>query len=331
MGRVRVCRTSIVSILVVAPIAIVSIALALAPVALPLGSSPARADGDPASDVLLGENVFYPYTPPVSPSLRKALDAEAAAAGRAHFPIKIALIHSPLDLGAVPNLFDKPQQYANFLDQEISFQGRRPLLVVMPDGYGVQGLNAASAAVAGSLAKPGGVASDDLARAGVRAVGALAAAGGYEVGAGQKSSPAGSGPGATTIVLIALVSAAIAAATIPLARRRREVSLRRHRVPSRRDGGHGTSRSLRRLRHRAPASRGASRGLDTFVFGSSGGVVQPRIVAGLVLILGGVLWAIARGLQSYGLNPVELVYDFDQPPLLLSLVGGWLLYRSRGR
>jgi hypothetical protein len=44
--------------------------------------APARAlgDGDPASDVLLGENVFYPYTPPVSSALQKTLNAETAAA-----------------------------------------------------------------------------------------------------------------------------------------------------------------------------------------------------------------------------------------------------------
>jgi hypothetical protein len=42
-------------------------------------------------------------------------------------------------------------------------------------------------------------------------------------------------------------------------------------------------------------------------------------------------WAIARGLQFYGLAPASLGYDVDQPPLLLVLVGAWLWYRSRRR
>jgi hypothetical protein len=59
--------------------------------------------------------------------------------------------------------------------------------------------------------------------------------------------------------------------------------------------------------------------------------VQPRLAAGLVLIAAGIFWAVARGLHFYGLSPAELAYDLDQPPLLLMLVGGWLLYRSRAR
>jgi hypothetical protein len=39
------------------------------------------------------------------------------------------------------------------------------------------------------------------------------------------------------------------------------------------------------------------------------------------LIAGGVVWAVARGLQFYGLAPASLAYGVDQPPLLLVLVG----------
>lgn len=59
--------------------------------------------------------------------------------------------------------------------------------------------------------------------------------------------------------------------------------------------------------------------------------VQPRLAAGLVLIAAGIFWAVARGLHFYGVSPADLAYDLDQPPLLLVLVGGWLLYRSRSR
>lgn len=64
----------------------------------------------------------------------------------------------------------------------------------------------------------------------------------------------------------------------------------------------------------------------TVANGLHGRVIQPRIVAGLVLIVAGLLWAALRGLEFYGAN---LAYDLDQPPLLLLLVGAWLLYRSR--
>lgn len=54
-------------------------------------------------------------------------------------------------------------------------------------------------------------------------------------------------------------------------------------------------------------------------------------MVGLVLIFGGVVWALARGLEFYGLSPLAVGYDLDQPPLLLVLVGCWLWYRSRRR
>ena len=42
----------------------------------------ARADGDPASDILLGTNVFYPFDPPVSAAVQRTLNATTAAAQR---------------------------------------------------------------------------------------------------------------------------------------------------------------------------------------------------------------------------------------------------------
>ncbi len=109
----------------------------------------AAADGDPASDTLLIENVFYPYTPPTSTALQRMLNGVTVAAARQRTPIRVAVIASPVDLGTIAVLFGKPQEYADFLDQEISFNGKQPLLVVMSDGYGTQGLTpAASAAVA---------------------------------------------------------------------------------------------------------------------------------------------------------------------------------------
>jgi hypothetical protein len=193
-----------------------------------LAGAAALADGDPASDVLLGQNVFYPYSPPVSGSVQKTLDAETAAAVRAGFPIKVALIASPVDLGVIPDLFGKPQQYADFLDQEISFRTRQPLLVVMSTGFGIQGVSGPAKAAVASLQKPAGGQSDDLARAAIAAVAKLSAAAGRPVRvAGGGGSPHGSSGGgsARTILLIALIVGAVAAAGGLLVLRRRSATM----------------------------------------------------------------------------------------------------------
>ena len=173
----------------------------------------ARADGDPASDVLIGESVFYPYSPAVSAVLQSRLNAEAAAAAHAHFPIKIALIGSPPDLGAIPVLFDKPQQYAKFLEQEISFLGHTPqLLVVMPDGYGVQGLNPAATAAVASLPRLAGHQTDDLASAAITAVRVLAAADKHPIKPSDPSSTGGNGDHSATLLVIVMALAAVGVA-----------------------------------------------------------------------------------------------------------------------
>jgi hypothetical protein len=193
-------------------------------------AAPARADGDPASDVLLGENVFYPYQPAVSQSIQKTLDAETSAAARAHFPIKVALIASPVDLGVIPDLFGKPQQYAQFLDQEISFQTKQPLLVVMSTGYGVQGIDGPAAGAVASISKPASGQSDDLARGAITAVAKLAQAAGHPI-AGVSGLPAGTGSGGGSsgllIALLAAAAAATAAALAVVTLRRRNPSNRR--------------------------------------------------------------------------------------------------------
>jgi hypothetical protein len=198
------------------------LALALGAVLLSgsITPSPARADGDPASDVLLGENVFYPYTPPVSPGVQKQLNAETVAAERAGFPIKVALIASPVDLGVIPDLFGHPQKYADFLDQEISFQTKQPLLVVMTAGYGVQGVDRAIQRAAIALPKPAGVTSTDLAKAAISAVAKLGAAAGHPI-KGAPGSSTGSAGGSSVGLVIGLGAAAVLIAAALLFLRRR--------------------------------------------------------------------------------------------------------------
>jgi hypothetical protein len=95
-----------------------------------------RADGDPASDILYFQDVFLPFPKPsATPSQR--LQAAVAAANKAGFRIKVAVIASDQDLGSVPSLFGKPQVYAQFLGVELRSFYKDRLLVVMPAGFGV--------------------------------------------------------------------------------------------------------------------------------------------------------------------------------------------------
>jgi hypothetical protein len=59
---------------------------------------------------------------------------QAVAAG---FRVKVAVIGSQSDLGAIPSLFGKPADYAKFLGTELSLVYVGPLLIVMPAGYGI--------------------------------------------------------------------------------------------------------------------------------------------------------------------------------------------------
>jgi hypothetical protein len=190
------------------------------------GCSAALADADPASDVLLGENVFYPYNPPVASSLQRALNAETAAAHRGRFPVKVALIATPVDLGAIPTFFGKPRQYAAYLDQEISFgQAKVPLLVVMPDGYGTAGLSPAAAAAAASLPRPTSAAGSSLAQAALAAVRKLTAASGHRLGGGSTGS-SGSSP-ALPLAIVAIVCVLLAGGIVTWRHRRSPARRRR--------------------------------------------------------------------------------------------------------
>ncbi len=70
---------------------------------------------------------------------------------------------------------------------------------------------------------------------------------------------------------------------------------------------------------------------DVVVSGWRRSLVLSRLLVGVALIAGGLVWASARGLHFYGLTPAGIGYDLDQPPLLLVVVAGWLLYGSRRR
>ena len=97
----------------------------------------ARADGDPASDYLVAKQVFLSSQPASESASQRQLISAVAAANRAGFAIKVAVISSEYDLGSITALWRKPRIYARFLGLELSSVYKQRLLVVMPNGFGL--------------------------------------------------------------------------------------------------------------------------------------------------------------------------------------------------
>jgi hypothetical protein len=204
------------------------VAAAFAGVAVLCSPPTAFGDGDPASDTLLGANVFYPYQPVVSLPLTDALNETVARAHSAGFPVKVALIAGPDDLGSIPFLFGRPQRYAEFLDQEITFKAPVKLIVAMPQGVGEASAGPPSALRGIVIQRTGG--SDALARAAIAAITVLAARSGHPISpaaveAGPRPRPrhAARSPHTTSVLVLALAALALALgwmAALRLARRR---------------------------------------------------------------------------------------------------------------
>ena len=192
------------------------------------GPATTWANGDPASDVLIGSDVYLPgdvpsgqldprarsrrpTNPGVDPGqLRKArakLDEALAEAKQDRFPVKVAVIATAADLGVVAGLFGAPQRYAEFLYTQIpEFRGN--LLVVMPQGFGVEGPNTRTGVEALARRPVRGRDAAGLTRDAADAVPRLAEA------AGRSSA----GANTVAIVLVGgfVVLAAVAAVTLRL-------------------------------------------------------------------------------------------------------------------
>ena len=116
------------------PARLFALALALAALA---AAPAARADGDPASDVLYTQNVFLPYAEGVPDALAAELTNQVLKANKSGYRIKVAVIASRGDLGLVQGLWLKPKLYGPFLGRELRFLFRETLVIVMPNGFGV--------------------------------------------------------------------------------------------------------------------------------------------------------------------------------------------------
>jgi hypothetical protein len=96
----------------------------------------ARADGDPASDYLLGTQVFIPFDLKLPKASQQELTSLVHDANTSGYTIRVALIGSAYDMGSVTSLWRKPKPYAKFLGTELTFVYKNRLLVVMPNGFG---------------------------------------------------------------------------------------------------------------------------------------------------------------------------------------------------
>jgi len=111
--------------------------LVLAAALLVLAAPAARADGDPASDYLVVQDMYYGYGLDLKSKPAAQLPALLAQAREKGYETRVALIASDSDLGSAALLWRKPQLYAEFLGQELSNVYKGRTLVVMPNGYGI--------------------------------------------------------------------------------------------------------------------------------------------------------------------------------------------------
>jgi hypothetical protein len=177
----------------------------------------ARADGDPASDVLLANRVFLSIEDPSASPQGRELEQLTLEAEKRHLPIRIAVIATAVDLGAVPELFGKAQTYATFLSKELTFVYRGTLVVVMagkPGGVGITGKGATPAAKA-ALGQIRGLehgSPRELAMIASRATRIVAAKAGITLKTARASANGGGTSSLTTALVVALPVLALAGA-----------------------------------------------------------------------------------------------------------------------
>jgi hypothetical protein len=165
----------------------------------------ARADADPASDMLYTGDVFLPYehvSPDVAADLRDAVGSARARGKR----LKVSVIATNRDLGGVPTLFGNPLYYARFLGAELQFLYSGKLLVVMPQGAALseRGKLVADPSVVHAKVEQG---TDGLVRTAAGLVRDLT--GGAQGGRTAASSSAGGGAPPWVWPVVAAVGAAL--------------------------------------------------------------------------------------------------------------------------
>lgn len=199
-------------------------ALAAAALFAMLVAAPARADGDPASDILYGDNVFLSLVSPDVNAKGKVLEQLTAAAARRGLPLKVAVVQSRTDLGAVPQLFGKAKWYVKFLRAEITYgRWKGTLIVVMngkPGGVAVAGPAARQASArVGRLSIPPHASLDQLGDVAIAAVRAVAKSQ-IRLPAVHERSSSHSGRGLALDAIVVAAATLIAAALVVLTLRK---------------------------------------------------------------------------------------------------------------
>jgi hypothetical protein len=162
-----------------APLRFLAAALVLAcALGFVLRAPAARADGDPASDVLAAQSLFLPSDGAIAVAEQQRLASLVKAARRSGYRIRVALIATPSDLGSIGALWRRPSSYARFLGQELSLVYPGTLLVVMPNGFGV---SRAGRSLPGPAGVPAPGTGSRLATAALTAVQSLAARAGHRL------------------------------------------------------------------------------------------------------------------------------------------------------
>ena len=192
----------------------------LAVLALGLSASApgARADGDPASDILLVNSLYTPVAQKISPPVLKQLQDTIRSADASGFKIRVALILDRTDLGAVPQLLGHPREYVHLLSGELVYGWTGALIAVEPSGIGVRNVKPLAPAqrlVDGiEVAKP--ASSDGLARAAITAIRKLAVANGHTL-AKPAAAPSTSSSSSSSTPLLAIGGAVIGVVVLLIA------------------------------------------------------------------------------------------------------------------
>ncbi len=198
------------------------------------------ADGDPASDVLVENQLFNPVDSGISLDSQARLEALLNASAKAGFRLKVALIASQTDLGTATAFWRSPGKYAQYLGYELSELYGGQLLVVMPSGFGLYGPRRGPHAVGGTERHVRAIApgpGEQLASAALSAVPLLARAAGDPIPAaelavagrsairGQSGTGSAAFPGSAVLALV--VGALLIALTWTLSLRARPLGVRR--------------------------------------------------------------------------------------------------------
>jgi len=190
-----------------------------------LAVAPAHADGDPASDILYADNVFLSLVSPQVNAKGKVLEQLTAAAAARGLPLKVAVIQTPTDLGAIPQLYGKAVEYVRFLRTEITYgKWQGTLVVVMngkPGGVAVAGPAAKQSSTrVAHLSIPPGASLDQLGDVAIAAVRAVAESRHVPLPAVQEHSSGSGGRSLLIDALIFVAAVAGAAALVILTLRR---------------------------------------------------------------------------------------------------------------